>query len=118
MHSKKFIKVFAVLTLALSIFSFSGCGLLDGGLDGLGDAITERVMDIVEGAFEEYREFGLVFDPETSTLYYNGEEVAFFEDTHGIGTTSYGNRNASGLHVSPVRDGSGNLIGLETTIMP
>jgi hypothetical protein len=62
-----------------------------------------------------YEEFGLVFDSETMILYYDGEEVAYFEDRRGSNNTFFGDRNVSGLHIYAQRDGNGNLIGLEVT---
>ena len=104
-------KFFMVLVLSFSLFAFAGCGL-DSALDGL----EERIEGLVEGIFYPYEEFGLIFDPETGNLYYDGEQVAFFEDRRGtMNRVMSGDRDASGLHIQAERDGSGNLTGLELT---
>ena len=84
-------------------------------VEGLAETITEEVYAAIEESFLMYGEFGLTFDSETTSLYYNDEPVAFFEDRRGLVRTTFGNRNASGLHIRAQRDGSGDLIGLEVT---
>jgi len=95
MYSKSFIRVFMVLAFGLSLLVFGGCSDLT-----LDERIEQGVEELVGRAFYIYKEFGLVFDSETRNLYYNDEEVAFFEDRRGALTrTMHGDRNASGLHI-------------------
>jgi len=114
-------KTFMILAAGLLLFSFAACrsnrlqDLMDG-LDGLGDTITEFVMDAIADSFTVYEAFGLVFNADDTTLYYNGERVVFFEDRRGISSTTFGNRNGRGLHVNAVRDSNGELIGLESSV--
>jgi len=114
-------KFLLILAASLLLFGFVACrnnpmrDLMDG-LDGLGDFITERVMDAIAESFIEYQEFGLIFNADNTTLYYNDEPVVFFEDRRGLSSTTFGNRNGRGLHVVAVRDDNGVLVGLESTV--
>ncbi|MCL2592833.1 MAG: hypothetical protein FWD82_05650 [Defluviitaleaceae bacterium] len=114
MYSKKIIRCFMGLAIGLSLFAFAGCAVFEEGFE---QRVEQMVDGIMESAFEIYEEFGLIFDSETRTLYYGGEEVVFFEDRfeniRGLTTTTSGNRNANGLHIEAQRDDNGNLVGLE-----
>jgi len=98
--------------LGLFMIVFSGCS---GSLAQLNEQGIEGFIDgFIEDTFNVYQEFGLILDSETRNLYYNDEQVAFFEDRRGVlDRVVHGDNNASGLHIHAQRDENRNLIGLE-----
>jgi len=117
----KCLKILLALSIATVMLFTVGCSNSQsddwgGDWGGLGDTITGFVSDIFADTFDEFEDFGLVFNADDSTLHYNGELVTFFEDDRGSGgSTAFGDSNGQGLHVVAVRDSEGNIIGLEST---
>ena len=127
MYFKKIIRFFIILMLGLSAFVFSGCGFRSNDFadrvsdfaDNLAETIIDGAFEMVEESFLVYEEFGLIFDSETRNLYYDNEQVTFFEDSfegrRGLNNTTFGDRNGRGLHIHAQRDSNGDLTGLELT---
>jgi hypothetical protein len=118
----------SVIALCLSMLVISGCRQqanndvdLSDVLDGLSDYIADIAESFIEDTISdiadmyiEFEELGLVFDPETLTLFYHDTEVVFFEDIQGETTHTFGNRRTSGLHIRVIRNSDGEVISLDT----
>ena len=76
-------------------------------------ANVNEMRNLLEERLYAYREFGLIFNRENLTLYYNSRRVGVFYDTYLSSRPLYGIPDNEGLRVYAVRDSYGTLIGVE-----
>lgn len=82
---------------------------LDTDLDTM---IKERISE----EYEIYRQYGLTYDMDSDRLYYDGELVGYFEDEEI--KHYFGPFEDSAIKIYAIRDGNGDLSGLDVGGMP
>lgn len=85
-------------------------------VDGYTSNMEEMVKKRISEAYEIYRQYGLTYDVDSDRLYYDGALVGYFEDKEI--NHYFGPYEDSTIKIYAIRDGNGDLSGLDVSGKP
>lgn len=112
MHSeavrKKVLTAAVICAVLLILAAIIGTGLLRSAQK------EQRKREEKAGVFEPYQPYGLVYDKKEDRLYFNGEQVRYFEDITDTDRYIKWPNKAGAVDVYAERDTFGALIGVNS----